>query len=264
MNAAAFLLRHGYALLFAATLLEQLGMPLPAAPVLLASGALCRAGQMHAGVVLLLVVAASLLGHFVWYEAGRRRGAAVLRLVCKLSLEPDTCVRKTQDLFARHGSTTLLLAPWVPGLGGVAPPLAGISRMPLTRFLPLDAVASLLWAATVLGLGYAFGDQIAQALDGAARMGLRALLAAALLLLAYLAFKAWQRQRTLRALQTARILPEELKRRLDAGERIFLVDVRSAVDGPRTLPGALRFAPDQIELHVPLIPTDLEVIVFCS
>ena len=107
-----FLLRHAYVLLFAASLCEQLGAPLPSSPLLLGAGALARAGEMALPLILVLSVTASMLGHSAWFYAGRRRGAAVLRLLCRISIEPDSCVRRTEDVFAKHGARALIAAPW--------------------------------------------------------------------------------------------------------------------------------------------------------
>src|ERR671925_1368072 len=124
---AGFLLRNAYVLLFAASLFEQLGAPLPSSPLLLGACALARDGEMALPEVVAISVLASLLGHAAWFFAGRRRGASVLRLLCRISIEPDSCVRRTEDLFARHGGRALVAAPFVPGLGAVAPPLAGMA-----------------------------------------------------------------------------------------------------------------------------------------
>ena len=129
----AFLLEHGYLVLFTATLVAQLGAPVPGIPLLLAAGVLAREGTLSAAGALAITVIASGLGHLVWYEAGRRRGTAVLRLLCKISIEPDSCVRKTEDLFARYGAKSIVLAHFIPGLSTVTPPLAGMSGMPLPR-----------------------------------------------------------------------------------------------------------------------------------
>src|SRR3989440_10945535 len=122
-----FILEHGYTVLFVVSLIGQLGAPVPAAPLLLAAGVVAKEGQISLAAAIAVSVAASALGHLVWYEAGRRRGAAVLRLICRISIEPDSCVRRTEDLFARHGGRALVAAPFVPGLGAVAPPLAGMA-----------------------------------------------------------------------------------------------------------------------------------------
>jgi membrane protein DedA with SNARE-associated domain len=260
-----FLVRNGYAVLFAFSLVEQVGVPLPSTPILLAAGALASRGQLRMVPALLLTVLAALLGHFAWYEAGRRRGTKVLRLFCKLSLEPDSCVRRTQDLFATRGALTLFLAPWVPGLGGIAPPMAGLSGMSRARFLAVDAVSSLAWAGAFIGVGYLFADQLEAVLLVALRLGGWALVLASTALAAYLGTKLWQRRRLLRELDQLRITPKELKALLDTGASAFIIDVRQALESATgTLPGALRLALDEIEARIAEVPRDREVILYCS
>ena len=113
-----FVLRHGYLLIFFNVFLEQLGLPIPTQPILLAFGALAGAGKMSYPMGLALAVLATLAADTLWYFLGRRRGAAVLRLLCRISLEPDSCVRQTESVFLRYGPRALLFAKFVPGGGG--------------------------------------------------------------------------------------------------------------------------------------------------
>src|SRR3990172_6449002 len=156
----AFVLRHGYSVLFVWVFAEQLGLPVPAIPILLAAGALAGAGKMSFAVVLGLAVAAALAGDGIWYESGRRRGGQVLNFLCRISLEPDSCVRRTEDIYAKHGVRALVVAKFIPGFSTAAPPLAGAFRMKLTKFLGYDGLGALLWAGTFAGLGYIFSDQL--------------------------------------------------------------------------------------------------------
>src|SRR3954462_11704531 len=204
---ADFLLQHGYAVLFVLTLVAQLGVPVPGAPLLLAAGALAKADQLSLTAVLAISVGASALGHLVWYEAGRRRGAAVLRLICRISIEPDSCVRRTEDVFTRHGSRALLAAPWVPGLGAVAPPLAGMARMPVARFLFLDAVGVLVWSALFSGIGFVAGPELIALVHSGLRYGGWLGLGAGVALGGWLGWKMAQRGAVARAAAVPRIEP---------------------------------------------------------
>ncbi len=120
-----FLVRHGYLLLFAWVLAEQLGLPLPSAPLLLAAGALAGTGRMNLAIVLTLPIVAVGICDAFWYELGRRRGVRVLQWLCRISLEPDSCVRRTQIRFERNGPWALVVAKFIPGFNAMAPPLAG-------------------------------------------------------------------------------------------------------------------------------------------
>lgn len=262
-----FLLRHGLVVLFVFVLAEQIGLPLPALPVLLAVGALSRAGQLDLGTTIAVAVAASLVADIVWYEIGRRRGAAVLGFLCRLSLEPDSCVRRTEDVFLRHGATSLIVSKFVPGLNTAAPPLSGMLRMKPWRFLLYDLIGTLLYVTFFIGLGYAFSSQLERVLEWA--MGLGGAFGVVVFgpLVLYLAFKYVQRSRALRALYVARIEPDELKRLLDVGTAVAIVDMRHAVEfeaEPHTIPGALRMAPEALDWNHTIIPRDREIILFCT
>jgi membrane protein DedA with SNARE-associated domain len=262
-----FLIRHGYSVLFALVFAEQIGLPLPAVPVLLAAGALAGTGQMNFAVALVLGVAASLVSDTIWYEIGRRRGAKVLNLLCKISLEPDSCVRRTEGMFAKHGARSLLVAKFVPGLNTVAPPLAGIFHMRLPRFLLFDAGGALLWAGGFMGLGWFFSGQIEWVAEHALSLGSWLLVLILAALAAYIGGKYIQRQRFLRGLRIARITPEELKRLLDAGEQPVIVDLRQSLDfdaAPEIIPGAVHLASEELEQAHDAIPRDRDIILYCT
>jgi membrane protein DedA with SNARE-associated domain len=262
-----FLIQYGYLLLFVWIFLEQLGLPVPSFPVLLAAGALAGSGQMTLRATLVLAGLAALLSDSFWFAYGRKRGSAVLRWICKISLEPDSCVRRTQDLYGRHGARSLLVAKFIPGLNAVVAPLAGIFGMRPYQFLLFDASGVLLWASVYIGLGYVFTDQLEDVAKYALRLGqfLVVLLAGALA--AYLGRKYYQRQKFLRELRIARITPMELKQILDSGELVQIVDLRHSIDfeaEPSTLPGAIHFEPKDIDKHLPEIAMDRDVILYCT
>ena len=223
-QAADFLIRHGYVVLFGWVLLEQLGLPIPAAPLLIAAGALARAGKMNLPFAVALAFIAVILADLFWYSLGRYRGGRILKLLCRISLEPDSCVRRTENLFIRHGVRSLLVAKFIPGLNTAAPSLAGVFRMPVRRFLIFDSLGGLLWVVTVTSLGLILGDQLERI---ALRWGgwLVAVLAGSLA--AYVLWKFIQRRRFLRRLRIARITPKELMDKLTAQENISIVTCAS-------------------------------------
>ncbi len=266
-DAIHFLLRHGYIVLFVWVLAEQIGLPLPAVPFLFAAGAMGGSGRLNLGLAIGVAVLASLLSDVTWYEIGRRRGSQVLHLLCRISLEPDSCVRRTEEVFARHGARSLLVAKFIPGLSTAAPPLAGIFRMRLSRFLLFDSLGALAWAGAFAGMGYLFSDQLEQLAAYALRLGasLAGILAGCLAV--YILWKYAQRHRFLRQLRIARIAPEELKRRLDDGEDVLIVDLRHSLDfeaEPHFIPGALRLPPEELERRHHEIPRDRDVVLYCT
>jgi len=262
-----FLLRHGYSVLFLWVFLEQVGLPIPAIPLLLAAGALAGTGRMSLWFVVSLAILAALIGDGLWYELGRRKGIKVLQLLCRVSLEPDSCVRRTEGVFERHGARSLVAAKFLPGLSTVAPPLAGVFRMKPLRFLFFDLLGAILWAGTFTGIGYLFSDQIERLAARAERLGswLGVLLFAALA--AWILWKFIARHRFLRELRISRITPAELKEKLDAGESIVVVDLRHSLDfetEPETIPGAFRIDAQELQTRDDLIPRDREVVLYCT
>jgi len=197
-----FLLQHGYWVVFAVTFVEQIGFPLPAIPVFLMMGFLSRTGHFSIAAVLLLAVLASLLANLIWYQMGRLRGRSVLGLLCRLSLEPDSCVHRAEDMFGRHGSRVLLVGKFIPGLNTAAVPLAGMLGIPLARFCMFDVVGTLLWAGAYSGAGYFFSNQFRTIATAFSRVGIGLFPLLGVLLAAYIAWKYWQRQRFLRRLPT--------------------------------------------------------------
>jgi membrane protein DedA with SNARE-associated domain len=262
-----FLLHHGYVLLLGWVFAEQMGLPIPSMPLLLAAGALAGTGHLSFLASLFYVVFAAVLADSIWYELGRRKGIRILQFLCKISIEPDSCVRRTEGVFSKQGARSLLLAKFLPGLGTVAPPLAGIFHMRPRRFLLFDATGSLLWASTFLGLGFVFSGEIERVAEYLASLGgwLLVLLLAAFA--AYLTKKFVARQRFLRELRISRITVDELKQKIDAREELVIVDLRHSVDfeaDPETIPGAFRMDSKDLEEKNDRLPRDREVILYCT
>jgi membrane protein DedA with SNARE-associated domain len=258
---------HGLPVVFGYVLLKQIGLPLPGAPALLMFGALAGEGRLNAWASLLAGLAASVAADLAWFEVGRRRGSKVMAFLCKVSLEPDTCVSKSQDLFARHGVRSLLVAKFVPGFDTLAPPMAGMLGLPLVRFVAWTTGGALVWLLVFGGLGYVLSDRIAEVAAAADRWAGTIGWAAAVLFAAYIAWKVVQRQRVLRLLRMARIAPEELRAMLDEGRETVIVDVRGAAAVevlPIFIPGALRIRLEDVDTRHAEIPRGKDIIVYCS
>jgi membrane protein DedA with SNARE-associated domain len=260
-----FLIQHGYLLLFFWLLGEQAALPLPSIPLLLACGALARDSKMSLHLVLLYGAAACLIADNIWFQLGKRRGARILRFICRISLEPDSCVRQTENAFLKYGMRSLLVAKFVPGLNTVAAPLAGRSGAALGRFLLFDGCGVLLWLIVYTGLGYAFSDQLEDVAAYAMRMGSGLVVLIVVLLVAWVTWKYVQRQRFLRKVAVARITPAELRVMLEAGEPVLVLDVRRPLpDAPDTIPGALVIPTEDLPSRYKEIPRDRDLILVCS
>jgi membrane protein DedA with SNARE-associated domain len=259
----AAVVAHGELLLFLYVLADQLGVPVPAAPVLIAAGGLAAAGRLSLPAAVGLTMLATLAADLTWYTVGRVSGARVLGVLCRVSLEPDSCVRRTEDVFLRHGVRFLLFAKFVPGLGTVGPPLAGALGVGVLRFSVYAATGALLWGGAWLVLGYGAGQVVTRA----GQLGTIVAVTLVLVITTYVIAKFVQRRRFLRSLRIARISPDELGRQLAAGDKPLIVDLRSAVDvklTPYALPGATRLAVEDLEQGRVEVPRDRDVVVYCS
>jgi membrane protein DedA with SNARE-associated domain/rhodanese-related sulfurtransferase len=261
------LITYGYLLLFVWLVVEQLGIPLPATPILLAAGALSAEGQLSFSLALIAALAGSLTSDSTWFLIGRRYGHHVLRVLCKLSMEPTICVRRTQDSFGRRRQVTLMIAKFVPGLATLAPPVAGQHGMSYAEFLFFDAIGATAWLGALLTAGRLFGDALKRdpsLLNWAGRFS------GALLVLGILLFfvgRILRRRMVLKELAAARLEPHELKRQLDAGEPVFIVDLRHPLEllpDPFMLPGARHFSPEALATRHLEIPRDRDIVLYCT
>jgi membrane protein DedA with SNARE-associated domain/rhodanese-related sulfurtransferase len=266
------LLKHGYSVLFVSVFARQMWLPVPAILFLIAAGALADSGRMTLAVALGLAIIACLLADMVWYEAGRRWGDPILHFIYGLALDPDAASRRSKEAFVRHGAGTLMLAKFVVGLDAATPPLAGLSGTSRTRFIAFDAIGAALWSGVYAGLGYLLGRDLDRAAAYAARLGVLWVFFVFAALAIYVSRKLVRWHRFVREFRMARITPEELKKKLDAGEQVMIVNLHGRRDGPRGhqgIPGAVCIDPHRLGQHdnpkkrTP-IPRDREVVLYCT
>ncbi len=203
----------------------------------------------------------------IWFYLGRFRGAQVLNLLCRISLEPDSCVRRTQNAFTRYGWRGIIVAKFIPGLSTMAPPVAGMSGINAARFLFIDAIGSSLYGACFIYLGYFFSSQIQQIETAISGIGGNAFLLLIGVVAAYIGYRYWQRQRLLGELRTARVTVAEVRQKQEAGEQLVILDLRSSVElqnDPALIHGAIHLSVEDIQARRYEIPRDRDVIVYCS
>jgi membrane protein DedA with SNARE-associated domain len=263
----ALLMQHGYAVVFGVILLENLGLPLPGLALLVVAGALAGAGQLGVPLIILAGIAGALLGDLVWYALGRWRGRPVLGFLCRLSLNPDTCVGNTERFFLRHGLPTLLVAKFLPGVNTIAPPLMGTLRAGVGRFLAFDTGGAVIFTVTTVGTGYFLGwEMVDRAQAAVSELGVWAGWGFGAFALAYVGWRLAVRLRVRKALRTVGLGPDELRRRQEAGEGVVVLDVRSLLavgEKPRRIPGALRAGLDELEGIVGTLPADRPIVTYC-
>lgn len=263
--AVAELVRHGSWVVALNVLLQQIGLPIPAVPTMMVAGALAASGRMAGTPAFLGAVAASLVADLIWYWAGRRFGYPVLRLLCRVSLSPDTCVRQTEGIFERWGFFSVVISKFVPGFATVAPPIAGALRMRVAAFAAASTASAALWAGAAMAAGYLFVSQIDAILAWTGTHAPLALAALALVLALYVAWKTWQRLRLARDIEAALIDPDELAALLRNELRPCVVDVGTPIAqrSRAHIPGAVFLDLDAIG-RADDWPQDRDIVLYCA
>jgi len=263
----ALLVDHGVLVVFIATLAARVGMPVPASPLLVVAGGLAVAGEFSWLATLGSSIVANVAGDGIWFVAGRRHGHRVMKLLCRISLSPDSCVRQSESLIVRWGGNSLIAAKFLPGVSVVAAPMAGALGMSWTRFLSFEIAAAAIWTMVFLTLGMVFSGQIQQILDVMANAGTVAVIALVLVLAALLAMRAWRRRSFLREVEMSRISVDDLHDLISNGQDPVVIDVRSPssvqVD-MRRIPGALFVDLNSMRSKAPDLPRDREIILYCN
>ena len=261
------LAQYGLGIVALNVLLNQIGLPVPVIPTLVLAGALGADGQLPLAAIFLAAVLACLAADCSWYWVGQKYGIRVLKTLCRISLEPDSCVAETQGQFDRWGVNSLVIAKFVPGLATIAPPLAGAMRIGWLRFIGLSALAAVLWVGAALLAGMLFKTQIARLLIRVDQIGSMAFGVALLLLGAYVGYKWWERRRFYTMLRMARISVAELNQLIENGSQPLIIDVRSPsarVLEPHWIPGALHISLPDVARHVKDLPKDRDIILYCT
>jgi membrane protein DedA with SNARE-associated domain/rhodanese-related sulfurtransferase len=248
-------------------LLDQIGLPVPAVPTLIVAGAIAADGQMPLSALFAWSVIACLVADCGWYLVGQKYGIRVLKTLCKISLEPDSCVSQTQIRFERWGINSLVIAKFIPGLAIIAPPMAGAMRIGWLRFVFLSTCGAVLWVGSALVAGMLFKHEIARLLEHLTEIGGVAGAGVVILLAAYIAFKWWERRRFYKLLRMARISVADLYELIQEGASPVIVDVRSITARalePRWIPGALHVPLQDVARRLKELPRDRDIILYCT
>ncbi len=258
--------RYGLAFVFVNVFAAQAGLPLPAVPTLVLTGALLGAGHYSGATLLLVAVIAAVIADSGWFFAGSRIGRPVLRTLCRISLSPDTCVRQTETIYSRFGAPSLMVAKFIPGFAAVATALSGAVHTRYLTFLFFDAIGAALWAGSAIALGSLFSGAVEMLLVTLSRLGMIGVVLLVLALALFIALKWWDRRRFFNELRMARITVDELAGLVEAGAAPMILDVRTpesqAAEG--RIPGAITVDDKNVEIHIPDDVGDREVVVYCA
>lgn len=261
--------RHGYALTFALLFAEAIGLPFPAAIALVAAGAAAASHTLSGPGVLLAAMVALIIGDTAQFWLGRYSGWALLGFLCRLSMNPETCILRSAESFYKRGKVTLLIAKFIPGINTMAAPLAGSMKMRFGQFLCLDLAGALLYSATYLLVGYLSRDFLAATLSGfhAAGRAMEVIVIAALAV--YAIYRAAQFRRYKKYRIMPRVQVQELAARLasEGANRVQIVDVRSHgyYDiGAERIAGSIRIEPNNLEEEIKSLPKDKDIYLYCT
>jgi membrane protein DedA with SNARE-associated domain len=259
------LLTRGVLVVWAASLLESLGAPVPAFPVLLLAGSVAAEYRFSALPLVASSAAGFWIGDLAWYVLGRFQGRRVLGLLCRLALNPDACVGRAERRFRRRPAMTVAAAKFIPGLGLMVAPLAGILRMPPLQFAAVDGAAAIAWSAAAVISGVVYGRRVIPHVVRTQR-AIEILGGAAVL--AFVAWKLYERRWLVRHYSVGRVEISELQRLLAAEPKdVLVIDLRSeqAFSGSaQMVPGARRIPPGDFEKHIDTMPLDKEIILYCT
>ena len=269
MNLFLVMARHGYALTFGLLLAEAIGLPFPAALALVAAGAAVAAHALWGPYVLAAALTALLLGDTAQFWLGRYMGWALLGFLCRVSINPETCILRSAESFYKRGKITLVIAKFIPGVNTMAAPLAGSMKMRFSQFLRLDFAGALVYSVTYLLVGYVSRDFLAALLRGfhAAGRAMEGVIVAALAVYAIYRIVQYRKNKTYSVVP--RIQVEELARRLasqDAG-RVQIVDVRSHGyydSGSSRIKNSIRIEPNNLEEEIKNLPKDKDIYLYCT
>jgi membrane protein DedA with SNARE-associated domain len=265
----AMMARHGYALTFVLLLAEAVGLPFPAAIALVAAGAAVASHTLSGPGVLLAAMIALMLGDTVQFWLGRVSGWALLGFLCRLSMNPETCILRSAESFYKRGKVTLLIAKFVPGLNTMAAPLAGSMKMRFGQFLRLDSAGALIYAGTYLMVGYLSRDFLAAVLKGFHAAGRVMEIVVIAALVVYAVYRVVQFSRYKKYRIMPRVQVQELAARLASGDadRVQIVDVRSHgyYDvGAERIHGSIRIEPNNLDEEVQRLAKDKDIYLYCT
>lgn len=261
--------RNGYALLFGVLFSESVGLPFPASIALVAAGAAIASHALSGPAVLLVAVMALMIGDSTQFWLGRKAGWALLGLLCRLSMNPETCILRSAESFYKRGKITLVIAKFIPGVNTMAAPLAGSMKMRFGQFLRLDFCGALLYSTTYLAIGYLSRDFLAATLRSIHEAGHIMEIVVIAAIVVYAAYRVVQFRKYRKYNVVPRVQATELAARLAAGDkgRILIADVRSHgyydVGSERIL-GSIRIEPNNLEEEIKSLSKEKEIYLYCT
>jgi membrane protein DedA with SNARE-associated domain/rhodanese-related sulfurtransferase len=261
------IVRITYPFLWVAVFARQLSLPVPAIFFLMTAGALAGRGELNFCGVLTISTLGCLAADLIWFEAGRRWGSRIIRLLCSLSADPHFCVQRARNSFERWGLSSVMVVKFLPGLDGITPPLAGAEGASRAIFLGYDTIGALLWSSLYAGLGYFFADRLDSVETLLDRFSSVLVLGIGVPLVLYAGWRTVRLVQMIHYLHLRRISPADLSARLDRDHQIAIIDLLRFEEGDTNtgIPGAIRIDPTSLRRSSRvIIPNDLNIVLYCS
>lgn len=265
-NFIQLLQEYGVLIVFAIVLVEQIGLPIPAYPILIVAGALSVDGDFNWPTVLAAAVLACIISDGFWFRMGRFYGKRILKLLCRISLSPDYCVSQTEDSFTRWGPKMLMVSKFIPGFNTIASPLAGAMGTKYSTFLGYSVLGGVLWGGTGIAIGALFHSSIDSVLATLSDLGSTALMVLLALLTLFVAYKYVERKRFRQSVQIDRVTVDDFKQLLEQGHEPVLIDARSLTAQlmEPAIPGALLFNGGAPSVEIVALDKSRHIVVYCS
>lgn len=265
----ALIAHHGYLLIFLVVLAESIGLPMPAALALVAAGAAAASRVLSAPLVVVLALIGMLIGDTFLFVLGGYMGWALLGALCRVSINPESCILSSAESFYKRGKVTLLFAKFIPGVNTMAAPLAGSMKMRFRQFLRLDSAGALFYIVAYAGLGFLFRDFLARITRGfqaAQHVFGEVLLVAAIV---YIAYRVWLYRKNKIYGVVPRVQVEALARELasEGDGKVLFVDVRSHGyydPGAERIKGSVRLEPNNLVEELKNLPKDKDIYLYCT
>ncbi|MFP3556163.1 VTT domain-containing protein [Paraburkholderia sp. SIMBA_049] len=270
------IVEYGFQLVFLNVLLESLGLPVPAMPTLILTGAITASAGSHGNVwvirqslcnVIIVAATSALLGDLLWFWLGRRYGRRVLGFLCIMSISRDTCVSRSGEAFGRFGVRVLAVTKFIPGLSTIAIPVAGATGVSLVSFFFYDAIGAALWATVGVALGSLFADVVDRILNILEWFGWGAAIIGALALISYIGVRWRHRAALLRRLRMPRLDASQLDALLSEDPPPLIIDARRGLQrqkDPIGIPGAIVLEPSTWGAQLNALDQDRKFVIYCD
>jgi membrane protein DedA with SNARE-associated domain len=261
--------QHGYIIVSAIVFAGSLGVPVPASLTLIGSGAAAASGALTVPAVFLVALTSMLLGDSLLFILGRYMGWGLLGFMCKLSMNPETCILRSAESFYKRGRTTLVIAKFIPGVSAMIPPLAGSMKMPFAQFVALDLVGISLWVLAYGGVGFLFRDFVVALTHGFQVAGHAVAIVVVAAIGAFIVYRMllYRKHRIYRAVPRVRVNDLAMRLQSEGSDKILLADVRSHGyydSGAARIQGSIRIEPNNLEEEIKRLAHDKDIYLYCT